>query len=70
MIPTFVIISNQQYLYWDHLEGGRERRLGKKRPPHNGGIGGSVEEVDEALMTNPKFGPNCRQNELGQRSCH
>ena len=30
----------------------------------------SEEQSEEALMTNPNFGPNCRQNELGLRSWH
>ena len=30
----------------------------------------SEEKSEEALMTNPNFGPNRRQNELGLRSWH
>ena len=36
----------------------------------SGGLWHSEEKSEEALMTNPNFGPNRRQNELGLRSWH
>ena len=55
------------------LAGGEKRdseEQGLLKTVGSGGPWHSEEKSEEALMTNPNFGPNRRQKKLGLRSWH